>query len=57
MGGLIQIDMMIEICTMAIIYGRDVNATIPELIDKRRNAIGTHRGPAGVTDFLVKRLY
>ena len=48
---------MTEICAKAVIHGRDVNATIPELIDKRRNAIGTHRGPAGVADFLVKRLY
>ena len=56
-SSLIQTDMMIDISATAVINGRYINASVPELIDECRDTAGTHWSPARVADRPVKRLY
>ena len=57
MGSLIQTDMVIEICTIAVIHGRYVDAPPPELCYQCLVMNGTCRGPGIAADLTVELFY
>ena len=48
---------MIEVGGVAIMDARDIDASSLELVDKCLVVIGTHTGPAGITDLMIEYCY